>query len=247
MTPVEIMLSESQERMLLVLEKGREREVLSIFERWDLEAAVIGTVTDTGNLTLRWHGETIADVPARPLADDAPLLDRPRREPKDSAARRVMPAFPKVDDWSAFAADFLCSPNLADKAWVWEQYDHMVRTGTVILPGGDAALIRLPGSSRGVAAALDGNALACHVDPRRGAALTVAEAARNVACVGARPDCGDQLPQLRRPRAIRRSMWTFAEAVAGMAEACRALGTPVTGGNVCSTTRRRTPPSCRHR
>jgi phosphoribosylformylglycinamidine synthase len=231
MTPVEIMLSESQERMLLVLQKGKEREVLSIFERWDLEAVVIGTVTDTGNLTLRWHGETIADVPARPLADDAPLLDRPRREPTDLASRRVMPEFPEVKDWNAFAGDFLCSPNMAEKAWVWEQYDHMVRTGTVILPGGDAALIRLPGSDRGVAAALDGNQLACHVDPRRGASLTVAEAARNVACVGAVPVAVTNCLNFGDPTDPE-TMWTFAEAVAGLGDACRALKTPVTGGNV---------------
>jgi len=234
MTPYEIMLSESQERMLVVAAQGREQEILTIFHKWGLDAVIIGQVTGDGRLRVRHHGETVADIPARPLADDCPTYERPlappapRPEkliefaPPDAAARNLR------DDFLAL----LASPTLASKRWITEQYDYSVRTNTVLGPGqADAAVLRLKGTRRGLALTVDGNGRYCYLNPRRGAQLAVAEAARNLIAVGARPWAATNCLNFGNPEKPE-IMWQFSEVVDGMAEACRVFGTPVTGGNV---------------
>jgi phosphoribosylformylglycinamidine synthase len=243
MTPYELMLSESQERMLLVAEKGREGEVLAIFHKWDLEGVVLGEVTETGRVELFWEGERVADLPAAPLSDRAPVYERPIARPTDLDARndgswRSLPDLAAGEAGSAFRR-LLLSPAFASKRWIWEQYDHMVRTNTVAGggPGGDAAVIRVKESggegkpTKGVAISCDVNPLLCSLDPCEGARGAVAEAARNLACVGAEPigltDClnfgSPEVPEI---------MWQFAESIRGLCEGCRALDIPVVSGNV---------------
>jgi len=193
MTPYEIMLSESQERMLLVAEKGREDEVFRVFSRWGLDAVTIGRVTNTGRLRVLEHGKVVADIPNAALTDDAPLYNRPmkRWEPPVSREKPESIDFGDVDDFTPDLKRLLGSPNICGKRWVWQQYDSMVLTNTVEGPGaGDAGVIRIKGSRRGLAMALDGNGRWCYLDPKLGAMHAVAEAARNVACVGATPAAG---------------------------------------------------------
>ena len=233
MTPYEVMLSESQERMLFVVRQGREAEVERIFEKWDLHAVRIGRVTADGLLRVRDGGAVVAEIPNRALADDAPLYDRPARAPDDLAERQsldpaLLAAAPPPAE--AFRA-LLASPQVASKRWIYRQYDHMVRTNTVAPAGMGAGVVRVKGTARALAFSLDGNGRYCYLDPRQGARLAVAEAARNVACAGAVPvgatDCLN-FGNPERPDV----MWQFAAAVEGIAEACRALDVPVTGGNV---------------
>jgi phosphoribosylformylglycinamidine synthase len=234
MTPYEIMLSESQERMLLVAERGREAEVLAVFAKWGLDAVVIGRVTDDGLLRVRQHGEVVAEIPAHPLAEEGPVYQRPLRAP----APRSDEGFVTLDsqlstfDLSENFRALLASPAIASKRWIFEQYDHMVRTNTVVVPGaGDAAVMRVKGTSYGLALATDCNARWCALDPRLGAMHAVAEAARNVACSGARPVAVTNCLNFGNPEKPE-TMWQFSEAIDGMAEACAAFSTPVTGGNV---------------
>jgi phosphoribosylformylglycinamidine synthase len=308
MSAYEIMLSESQERMLIVAHKGRERQVMDIFKHWELDAVVIGRVTDTGNVQLMHHEGTVADIPVVYLTDEAPLYERPMRAPerrdaggalrdaggalKDTDAGRAdkeaarpdveetapadAPAFvapggespvvatpslgdtvegseeldsilsaspPATRDAGAHTNDapgadhdeslrrLLGAPNIASKEWVYRQYDHMVRTNTAVLPGADAAIVRIKETRRALAMCLDGNGRYSAVDPREGARQIVAESARNVVCVGARPiavtNCLN-FPSPERPEV----MWAFSETIEGMAEACRAFDTPVISGNV---------------
>jgi phosphoribosylformylglycinamidine synthase II len=234
MTPYEIMLSESQERMLVVAEKGREEEVLGIFRKWELDAVIIGQVTGDAALRVRHHGEVVAEIPARPLADDCPVYERPLAPP----ARREGKLVDFLPDKKAAAAlpenfhRLLASPTIASKRWIFQQYDHMVRTNTVLLPGrGDAAVLRIKGTRRGLALTTDGNGRWCYLDPRRGALLAVAEAARNLVCVGARPLAVTNCLNFGNPEKPE-VMGQFSQAVDAMAEACRAFGAPVTGGNV---------------
>ena len=232
MTPYEMMLSESQERMLLVAKRGCEDKVVATFKKWDLDAVVVGRVTDDGWMRLKKDGQVVAELPIAPLTDAAPLYDRPQR-PADLKSRQAL-------DWNSLSwpkdpgetlLKLLGSPNLSSRKWVYRQYDHMVMTNTVILPGGDAALLRVKGLKKGVAVTADCNSRYCYLDPRLGAQHAVAEAARNIACTGARPlavtDClnfgNPEKPEI---------MWEFAQAVQGMGEACRALGTPIVSGNV---------------
>jgi phosphoribosylformylglycinamidine synthase len=233
MTPYEIMLSESQERMLLIVKRGREAEVEAIFEKWDLHAVKIGEVTDDGLLRVKDRGVVVAEVPNRALTDEAPVYQRPfsapagreelRRIPVESLGTRPAPgdAFLRV----------LSSPTVASKRWIFEQYDHMVRTNTIAEAGSSAGVVRVKGTTRGLAMSADGNGRFCLLDPREGAKLAVAEAARNVACAGGLPIGATNCLNFGNPERPE-IMWQFAEAVAGIGEACRALGTPITGGNV---------------
>src|SRR5690349_15411756 len=239
MTPYEIMLSESQERMLLVAEKGREREVLDVFKKWGLDAVVVGTVTDGGIAKVLNQGEIAAEIPAHPLAEEGPVYRRPIAQPP---LRQETPA-----DWFRFAPDgtnltanfarLLASPAIASKRWITEQYDTSVRTNTLAGPGAsDAAVVRIKNPQTGIvkralALATDGNGRWCQLNPRIGAMHAVAEAARNVAASGARPIAATNCLNFGSPEKPE-VMWQFSEAIDGIAEACAALGTPITGGNV---------------
>jgi phosphoribosylformylglycinamidine synthase len=306
MTPYEIMLSESQERMLIVAHSGRERQVIDIFRKWDLDAVVIGRVTDTGSVVVLHEGQKVADIPSGYLTDEAPRYERPMRAPKskDEGGRMkgegaavqdlktsgaasssapvsvraaeadptinaepgasvgggvdiISPAPPEESresgvgsqeskasgldagrrtpdaglDYNGALALLLTAPNLASKGWVYQQYDHMVRTNTAVLPGADAAVVRIKETRRALAMCLDGNGRYCAIDPRGGARLVVAEAARNVVCVGARPLAITNCLNFASPERPE-VMWSFSEVIDGMAEACAALRTPVVSGNV---------------
>jgi phosphoribosylformylglycinamidine synthase len=264
MTPEEVMLSESQERMLIVAHSGRERQVIDIFRKWDLDAVVIGRVTDTGSVVCLHEGERLADIPSKYLTDEAPRYERPMKEPSRRGARTdsqvpgangvggdvpVNASVVNSDELdevleapNALAADedadhnealrlLLAAPNLASKEWVYRQYDHMVRTNTAVLPGADAAVVRIKETRRALAMSLDGNGRYCAISPREGARLVVAESARNVACVGARPLAITNCLNFASPERPE-VMWSFSEVIDGMAEACEALGTPVVSGNV---------------
>jgi phosphoribosylformylglycinamidine synthase II len=238
MTPYEIMLSESQERMLLVVKQGREPEVERVFDKWDLHAVRIGAVSNDGMLRVKDRGTVVAEIPNRALTDEAPLYRRPMVVPEYLAeVQRFDPA--TLEGTSTLRADYsnaalltlLSSPTIGSKQWVYRQYDHMVRTNTVNLPGFGAGVVRIKGTDRALALSVDGNGRYCYLDPYRGAMLAVAEAARNVACTGARPLGATNCLNFGNPErpAI---MWQFAKAVEGIGDACRALGVPITGGNV---------------
>ncbi len=233
MTPYEIMLSESQERMLLIVKKGRESEVEQIFEKWDLHAVRIGEVTGDRLLRIKDHGTVVAEVPNQALTDEGPVYRRPFAPPADLDARRRMPAVDPGHLPTATDAllQLLSSPGIASKRWIYRQYDHMVRTNTIVLAGMGAGVVRIKGTPRAIAMSVDGNGRYCQLDPRQGARLAVAEAARNVACAGALPIGATNCLNFGNPERPE-IMWQFAEAVAGIGEACRALETPITGGNV---------------
>ena len=233
MTPYEIMLSESQERMLLVVKRGREAEVERVFEKWDLHAVRIGEVTTDGRLRVKHHGDVVADIPSTALTDEAPRYTRPMAEPAYLAeAQRLsladLGAPPPPGD---VFRRLLASPNIASKRWVYRQYDHMVRTNTLVVPGMGAGVVRVKGTTRALALSTDCNARFVYLDPYRGAQLAVAEAARNVACAGGQPIGATNCLNFGNPQRPE-IMWQFARAVAGMGEACRALDIPITGGNV---------------
>ena len=233
MTPYEIMLSESQERMLFIVRQGRESEVDRVFEKWDLHAVRIGEVTGDGLLRVRDGGETVAEIPNRPLADEAPLYDRPCREPEDLHQRQTLDLSelaPSGTPSMAFLR-LLGSPGIASKRWIYRQYDHMVRTNTIVPAGAGAGVVRVKGTPRALAFSVDGNGRYCFLDPYRGAMLAVAESARNVACVGGRPVGATNCLNFGNPERPE-IMWQFARAVAGIGDACRALHIPITGGNV---------------
>jgi phosphoribosylformylglycinamidine (FGAM) synthase-like enzyme len=263
MTAYEMLLSESQERMLIVAHKGREREVGDIFRKWDLDAVVIGQVRDDSRMRVMHNGEIVCDVPVKALTDEAPVYERAMRPPVSSSDQEVSSFEFRVSS-SDYAGDqhsddrdssndptnskletrnsklinhnesllrLLSSPNLASKEWVYRQYDHMVRTNTVVLPGADAAVVRIKETRRALAIALDGNGRYCTADPRAGARLMVAEAARNVVCVGAQPIAITNCLNFASPERPE-VMWSFSEVVDGIAEACRAFDTPVVSGNV---------------
>ena len=233
MTPYEIMLSESQERMLMVVRRGREAEVEQVFEKWDLHAVRIGEVTGDGRLRVRDHGVVVAEIPNRQLADRAPLYDRPTKRPAYLAQAQQLDvaALPAPADLSGTWLDLLGAPVIASKRWVYRQYDHMVRTNTVVLPGLGAGVVRLKGTPRALAFSVDGNGRYCYLDSAEGGRLAVAEAARNVACAGAVPIGATNCLNFGNPERPE-IMWQFAQAVDGIAEACRALEIPITGGNV---------------
>jgi phosphoribosylformylglycinamidine synthase subunit PurL len=233
MIPYEIMLSESQERMLLVVEKGREREVEEVFEKWDLHAVKVGTVTTTGRVRIFQHGKLVADVPTRALTDEGPLYNRPTTEP--TWQRRVRELHfealgAPVDPGKAFEA-LLDSPVIASKRWAFRQYDHTVGTNTIAAPGASAGVTRVKGTRRGLAVSVDCSGRFCYLDPYRGAMLAVAESARNVACAGGEPIGGTNNLNFGNPERPE-IMWQLAEAIRGIGDACRALDIPITGGNV---------------
>jgi phosphoribosylformylglycinamidine synthase subunit PurL len=231
--PFEVLTSESQERMLAVVRPDDLGAVRAVCRRWGLESAEIGTVTEDGRVRARLDGRVVAEVPASSLAEDGPVERRPMAPPADlDDLLADDPTFapPEVDPTGAFLR-LLASPNVASKRWVFEQYDSLVQGNTVAGPAGDAAVIRLEGSLRAIALSTDGNGRYGHLDPYLGGAHAVAEAARNVACVGARPLAITNCLNFGNPERPE-VMWSFHETVRGMAEACRALGTPVTGGNV---------------
>ena len=234
MTPYEIMLSESQERMLLVAQKGREEEVFRVFEKWGLDAVEVGRVTRDAKMRVLQHGEVVAEIPNAALTDDAPVYKRPlsRWEPP---VEREMPADIHLADRQDFTPELkqlLASPNICSKRWVWQQYDHMVQTNTVEAPGaGDAGVIRIKGSQRGLAMSLDGNGRWCYLDPRLGAMHAVAEAARKVACAGATPVGATNCLNFGNPEKPH-IMWQFSQVIDGMTKACEELEIPITGGNV---------------
>ena len=248
MTPYEIMLSESQERMLIIVKKGREDEVRRIFDKWDLPWAEVGLVTDTGRMVVRNHGELVADIPARLIADESPVYQREARQPAYLQAVRAfsLDATPDTQDPLGDLKKILAWPTIASKNWVYRQYDHMVRDGSVVCPGSDAAVIRikpdsLPVSADGretpyfekyVAMTSDCNAAYVYLDPYEGGKSAVAEAARNLACSGAFPLGVTDNLNFGNPHNPE-IFWQLRESVRGLAEACRAFNTPVTGGN-CS-------------
>ena len=237
MTPYEIMLSESQERMLIVCEQGREEDLEAIFEKWDLHAAKIGEVTDDGRVRIYWHGELVADVEAHHLVlgGGAPVYHRETKRPDYldrlqldlSTVRDVEPG-----EAEKALLDLLGSPNIASKKWVFEQYDTMVRTNTLVGPGpSDAAVVRLKGSDKALAVKTDCNGRYVYLNPRRGGQIAVAEAARNVVCAGGKPVAVTNCLNFGNPYKPE-VYWVFKEAVGGMGDACRTFDTPVTGGNV---------------
>ncbi|HEY0366765.1 MAG TPA: phosphoribosylformylglycinamidine synthase subunit PurL, partial [Pyrinomonadaceae bacterium] len=228
MTAYEMLLSESQERMLIVAHSGREREVVDIFRKWDLDAVVIGRVRDTGRMQVVHNGEMVADIPVEALTDEAPRYERPMVPPA-----KQEPQITQIEsaDSTSDLLRLLSSGNMASKQWVFRQYDHMVRTNTAILPGADAAVVRIKETRRALAMTLDGNGRYCAANPREGAKLMVAEAARNVVCVGARPIAITNCLNFASPERPE-VMWSFSEVIDGMAEACRAFETPVVSGNV---------------
>jgi len=234
MTPYDIMLSESQERMLLVAERGREREVFDVFQKWGLDAVEIGRVTDDGQLRVLNHGRVAAEIPAHAIAEEGPRYERPIAKPVVApGANSPLVEFGR--EGAELTSNFrrlLASPSIASKSWITEQYDSMVRTNTRVGPGaGDAAVLRLKGTKRALALSTDGNGRWCFLSPRLGAMHAVAEAARNVACTGARPIAATNCLNFGNPEKPE-VMWQFTEAIDGIAEACRVLETPITGGNV---------------
>jgi len=229
MTPYEIMLSESQERMLLVADKGREDEVFRVFRKWGLEAVEIGHVTGDGKLRVRQHGQIVAEIPNRPLADEAPLYDRPHTKPPQvgqafsgSAPVSVQESLPRL----------LASPDICSKRYIWEQYDYLVRTNTLTRPEQtDAAIVRIKETGTSVAMSLDGNGRYCYLSPREGAQLAVAECCRNLSTVGAEPVAATNCLNFGNPERPE-IMAQLVEAIEGLGDACRFFNTPITGGNV---------------
>jgi phosphoribosylformylglycinamidine synthase II len=237
MSAYEIMLSESQERMLLVAQKGREQEVFRVFEKWGLDAVEVGKVTTDNKLRVLQHGEVVAEIPNPALTDDAPVYKRPLARweppvPREMPAHVHLSAEKVSSDFTKGLKQLLASPNICGKRWVWQQYDHMVQTNTVEAPGaGDAGVIRIKGSNRGLAMALDGNSRWCYLDPRLGAMHAVAEASRKVACSGATAVGATNCLNFGNPEKPH-IMWQFSQTIDGITKACEELEIPITGGNV---------------
>lgn len=233
MIPYEIMLSESQERMLLVVEKEKEKEVLNIFKKWDIDAVKIGMVTNDGIFRIKYGKNIVAEMPVKSISDSAPVYERPIARPvrQNDINYLDINEIPVNNDFNTILLKLLSIATIANKAWVYEQYDHMVRTNSVVLPGSDAAVIRIKGTNKGLAITTDCNSRYCYLDPYKGGMIAVAEAARNIVCTGARPlaitDClnfgNPEKPEI---------MWQFVESIKGISEACKVLNTPVISGNV---------------
>src|SRR5688572_6283071 len=233
MTPYEIMLSESQERMLLVVKRGREAEVERIFDKWDLHAVHIGEVTTDGRMRVKDHGAVVADIPTEALTDEAPVYKRPIAQPAylAEAQQLSLGSLGAPPPASGVFRRLLGSPGIASKRWVYRQYDHMVRTNTLVVPGMGAGVVRIKETRRALALSADGNGRFVYLDPFIGAQLAVAEAARNVACAGGLPIGATNCLNFGNPERPE-IMWQFARAVEGIGAACRALDIPITGGNV---------------
>jgi phosphoribosylformylglycinamidine synthase len=231
MTPYEIMLSESQERMLLVAEKGREEEVFAVFRKWGLDAVTIGEVTGDGKLRVKDHGVVVAEIPNRELADEGPLYDRPHGVAPYRPAPMEVPDIPPSRGLNDNLLTLLASGDLCSKRWIWQQYDQSVRTNTLQGPGGDAAIVRIKETGTSVAMSVDGNGRYCALSPREGARLLVAECCRNLSAVGALPVAATNNLNFGNPERPE-IMAQLVEAIEGIAEACRHFETPITGGNV---------------
>ena len=234
MTAYEMLLSESQERMLIVAKKGREKQLVEIFNKWDLDAVVIGKVTEGNRLKIYHHNELMADLPVDKLTESAPKYERPMKSDVETRRRgdaEIEKRQPKTEDLNEALKMLLAAPNICSKHWVYEQYDHMVRTNTAILPGADAAIVRVKETRRAVSMCLDGNGRYCAVNPKEGAKLTVAEAARNNVCVGAKPIAVTNCLNFASPERPK-IMWAFSETIDGIKEACEKFETPVISGNV---------------
>jgi phosphoribosylformylglycinamidine synthase len=233
MTPYELMLSESQERMLIVAKEGFEKKVEEIFKKWDLDVSVVGRVTDDKMIRVKEGGKIVVDIPAEALTEEAPIYTRPKERPQYLLKTQNFSIhnIPEPVDFNDILIKLLKSPNIASKHWIYRQYDHMVRTNTVLLPGSDAAIIRVKGTNKGIALTVDSNSRYCYLDPYKGGMASVVEASRNLVCSGAKPlaitDClnfgNPEKPEI---------MWQFDQAVSGISEACKKLNTPVIGGNV---------------
>jgi phosphoribosylformylglycinamidine synthase len=233
MTPYEFMLSESQERMLICAKKGHEQDIIEIFEKWDLDVAVVGEVTDTGHMELFWHGEKVADIPIDPITEEAPVLDRPVKRPEylDKISKTTIDDFERVSNQEAFDK-LIGSLEVVGKQWVYEQYDSMVQTNTVKGPGTtDASVIRVKETGRAIAMSADCNPRYCYIDPKNGAAAAVMESGRNVAMSGAMPLAITDCLNYGNPEKPE-TMWQFAQGCEGIKEACASLSTPVVSGNV---------------
>jgi phosphoribosylformylglycinamidine synthase len=233
MTPYEILLSESQERMLLVARAGREAEVESIFHKWDLDACAIGKVTADGKLRVHSRGRVVAEVPAVALADEGPVYERPLARPGylDRLADVRIDDLAEPRDLEATLVRMLESHTLASKHWIFEQYDHMVRSNTIVLPGGDAGVVRLKGTPLALAMCLDGNGRYAYLDPYLGGAAAIAEGCRNLAAVGAAPIGATNCLNFGNPEKPE-TMWQFSQVIDGMRDACQHFQVPITGGNV---------------
>jgi phosphoribosylformylglycinamidine synthase len=232
MTAYEMLLSESQERMLLVAEKGREDEVFQVFRKWGLDAVTIGVVTEGGNLRVRHHGKVVAEIPNPALADEAPRYDRPHNvRPYRKAGMEPPAHIPTSVDLNADLLRLIASPDLCSKRWIWEQYDYTVRTNTIVGPGSDAAVVRVKGTGTSIAMSLDGNGRYCYLDAREGAKLAVAECCRNLATTGAIPVAATNNLNFGNPERPE-IMAQLVEAIEGIAEACAFFEAPITGGNV---------------
>jgi phosphoribosylformylglycinamidine synthase len=233
MTPYELMLSESQERMLMVAKQGKEGDVLRICRKWDLDCAVVGRVTGDGILRVKDQGQVVAEIPAKSLAEDGPKYERPNAPPAYQELLQALniDALKEPKDYATTLLDLLAAPTIASKQWVYRQYDHMVRTNTMVRPGSDAAVLRIKGTDKAVAITADCNGRYCVLHPYMGGMIAVAEAARNLVCSGAEPigvtDCLN-FGNPERPEV----MWQFILAVEGIADACTALNVPVVSGNV---------------
>lgn len=234
MTAYEMMLSESQERMLMVLQPGKEAFAEAIFRKWELDFAVIGHVTDTGRMVLVHHGETVCDIPLGPLADDAPLYDRPamtKDEYKAWSGVKPLDTVPQSNDLGADLIALMGSPDIASRRWIWEQYDHMVGADTVQRPGGDAAVVRVHGTQKGIAISTDCSPRYCYADPYEGGKQAIAECYRNISAVGATPLAVTNCLNFANPQRPE-IMAQFTGCLAGMGDACRALDFPIVSGNV---------------
>jgi len=231
MTPYEIMLSESQERMLIVAKNDKVKEVQQVFSKWDLEAVVIGSVIKGGNLIVKSGGKRVVDIPVNAIVNLCPVYERETRPPEPAVPPLLIKEIPLPQDYNSSLLKLLSSPTIADKKWVFRQYDHMVQTNTVFLPGADAALLRIKNQKRALAISLDGNPLYTSLGPKTGGAIAIAEACRNLACVGAYPAGVTNCLNFGNPEKPE-IMWQFQQVINGIAEACKAFEIPVTGGNV---------------
>lgn len=233
MTAYELMLSESQERMLLVAKNGSEKKVKKIFRKWDLEAVEVGKVTTDGIMHISKDGRLAAELPINLITEKAPVYNRPMKEPPylQEVTDLHMESIPLPEDYNQILVELLSSPSLANKKWVYRQYDHMVGTNTAVIPGSDAAVVRIKEKPQGLALTLDGNSRYCYLNPLQGGMIAIAEAARNLVCSGAQPLAVSDCLNFGSPE-DHYIMWQFARIIEGMSEACRALATPVVSGNV---------------
>ncbi len=233
MTPYEIMLSESQERMLVVCERGKENQIMDVFKKWGLDACIIGEIIEEDVLELFWKGERVALIPIKSLVDEAPVYQRPLQVPKYLTEVRKFDfkVIPKPENLNSVVLKLLSSPTIANKKWIYRQYDHMVQINTVVYPGSDAAVLRIKGSKKGISISSDCNSRYCYLNPYEGGKIAVAEAARNVACSGAVPKAITNCLNFGSPEDPE-IMWQFVKCTDGMADACKVLGTPVVSGNV---------------